>query len=438
MEALDTICALSTARQKAALGIIRVSGPESKRILESLVGEDLNIRPREAKLVRLKAASGQVLDEAIAIYYQAPRSFTGEEMLELICHGNPLLLDRILEEIVSRGTRRAEAGEFSKRALAHGKMSLSQLESLEVLLNADHQKALEIGIRSFHSRFELKLESLSDSLQELLVQIQSQLDFPEHEVGDFSEESCKKAISALKRELLRWMKAFESYRSYLGKQRVLLLGPPNAGKSSLFNALIGYEKAIVFDQPGTTRDRIDHILEKKGFEIQLVDTAGIREVPDAIEKIGIDKALELLPEANLIIWVSDEAIEPPEDLKARSPQARWVLVQSKSDLGRPIRRSWLPVSIYRPEEFQALEELIFETPKEVGEEVWIVSERQYSHISSAVQHLDEALKRLESGMPLEWVAQAVLDSSASLENLVGKIPPEDVLKSILSRFCIGK
>jgi tRNA modification GTPase len=433
-----TICALSTPKGRSALAIIRISGPEARAIAEELGGCRLPVR--SPQLAKLKSKSGELLDEALLTYFQAPNSFTGEDLVEIHCHGNPIIVEQIIAEIVSCETRLAEPGEFSQRALAHGKMSLSELESMDWILNARSQRAVRRGLEAKLGGLGIKLEEFRSELTELIADIEAQLDFPEHEVGELSIDELAARFQGAESRLEAWLKAFERDRRYLDKWTVVIAGAPNSGKSSLMNALLGTDKSIVFDQPGTTRDLVEAESRIQEAELFLVDSAGLRSSDDPIESIGIKKTHEAIQRADLVCWVSETAEEPSPDIRSLNPKARWLMLRSKADLGGQSPRGWLETSVLEATGLDQLRSALSEMEDELpeAEAAPLSSRRQARVVEKARQSLSEARQKLLSGESLEWVAQSVLEASHHLEEILGEIPTEDLIRSILSRFCIGK
>lgn len=434
----DTICALSTPRGRGALALIRVSGPRSLEIAQSLSG--LEFQPRLSRLSILRGRDGKPLDEAVLTFFKSPNSFTGEDMLEISCHGNPAIVERILADLVSRETRPAEPGEFSRRALANDKLGLSEVEALDWILNSKSFAAAELGLQSKMGALDSSTAELRESLLNLNVALESQLDFSEGETGLSEPKEIAVVLKSVKNKLIHWLKSYETNKKLLQSWTVVLAGPPNSGKSSLFNALIGGNKAIVFDQPGTTRDFLEHHFEMNGQSVVLVDTAGIRDSQDPIERLGIDKSLQMMKAADLICWV-DEAGRMDEGLKERFPQKNWIIVQSKADLvGEKPTAPSLSVSAKTGMGIQELKALLFPGPdfSSMEQVAPLTSDRQKELVRRAVENLEQGEQILLRGGYLDQVSDLVRKATQNLNELSGGLPTNDILKEIFSRFCIGK
>jgi tRNA modification GTPase len=435
----DTIIAISTPRGRAALGVIRLSGPDAKALVEASFESDESLQDRRPVLRLIRDSQARVLDQSLVCFFKAPKSFTGEDLVELSCHGNPQILEAIVQHFVSRGTRLAEPGEFSRRAVSFGKMSLQQLEALDLSINSRSRAGARLGIRALSPGFNEHLHLIRQKLLDLRLNLEASLDFSEEEVGDLNIKDSLGRMNELSDELASLIRSYESIRSQLGSNRVLLLGPPNSGKSSLFNHLLGHERALVFDQPGTTRDVLEAQLESDRFSIVLIDSAGLRNEADSVEQMGIKKSLLELKRADKVLWISQDASPPPESLFLSRSKDSWIFVKSKSDLGGACPENWIPCSIYDSQQIKRLEALIFD-PKdpEAFENTSLVSERQFFETQKALLKLQEAKKGLLEGQSLDLVAQSLLEASFSLGEVFGEIKHEELLNSILARFCIGK
>jgi len=435
---IDTICALSTPPGRAALALIRISGSKSHSILEEMAGKKIKVR--EPSLCVLKSKEGRVLDEAVVCLFQGPASFTGEDMAEISCHGNPVIVEEILRDIVSRETRLAEAGEFTRRALANEKISLSDVEAVDWILNSRSFLAAERGLQSKIGGLSESAGRVLEDLTNLNVLIESQLDFSEQETGSASPKEMAEVIGRLKSTLNSWISTYDHSKSLLNSWTVVLAGPPNSGKSSLFNALIGGEKAIVYDQPGTTRDFLEHHFELGGQSIVLVDTAGIRDRPDPIEKLGIERSLKIMGAADLICWVDDSS-EAPAALKDRFQSKNWISIRSKADLLKLKPASGgIYVSAKTGEGLKELGEIIFPEGRQPGSEgsAPLTSDRQRLLVAESLELLNSMEALVLDGALLDQAADLLRKLTRKLEDLSGGVPTNDLLREIFKRFCIGK
>lgn len=440
MDTIDTICAIATPLGKSAIGMIRVSGPEAKTILEDMASPKIELEHQRSRFVILKTSSGRRLDEVILTFFEGPNSYTGEDLVEIGTHGNPSILQEVLGEIVSRGTRRAEAGEFTRRALANNKISLQEVEALNWIINSPSRRGVELGLKLKLDGIGFEIEKMSERLTHLSASIEALLDFDENETGQLELQTLLDEILEIQTLLDRWATLFDSYRYLLDSWTVVLMGPPNSGKSSLFNEILGISKSIVFDQPGTTRDFIEHSLQVNGQNIVLVDTAGMREeTEDPIERLGIKRAIEALGRANLVCWVSDQGEMPPEKLRTQFGDRRWVLVSSKADLESPRLLGSIKVSTISGEGLQELKDhLLPPSLPEESEASPLSSQRQRDLVEKASRQLALAHQKLNDGEFFDLSADHIRKAKESLSELIGEIAPQDVIHNIFSRFCIGK
>ncbi len=436
---IDTICALATPRGLAALAIIRLSGPGVARFMEEALGRQLE--HRRATFVPLKNRANDYLDEVVATFYKGPASYTGEDLLEICCHGNELVVEAILSEIVSRETcRMAEPGEFSRRAVGYGKLSLYDVEALEQIYLAQNPAAAALSVKRKIQGPGRDFEDAQNHFREILIALQSQLDFQEEEVGPFDRAAVKERLLTLRANLTRWLGAFEAEQSWFKMPVIVLLGRPNAGKSSLFNRLVGFDRAIVHEKPGTTRDTIEMQINRHGRTYLLVDTAGIRQESEAVEAEGIKRALDATKRADLVLWVSENQEVPISGLT----EAQLLKVASKADLASAQNglegqgnSEWLKVSSLSGQGLENLEKVLFREV-EAAADGPLASKRQAGLIEKASESLKLALETLDGGGYLDLVTEKVLEASQFLGELVETADHEATLKAIFSRFCIGK
>ncbi|MDB5037411.1 MAG: tRNA modification GTPase MnmE [Bacteriovoracaceae bacterium] len=443
---VDTICALSTPWGRSALGLIRISGPNSIRVVETMGA--INLIPRSPAVVVLRDQSDKPIDECLVTFFKAPNSYTGEDLIEIGAHGNPLILQKLVDEFVSRETiRLAEPGEFTSRALANGKMSLDQVESLDWILNSASLEGIRRGLSTKLLGLSSTTAEVSGQFLELLTLVQSQLDFSEEETGSIDRKNIETRVEVLLEGLKKWAESFDINKHLLENWVVALVGPPNSGKSSLFNKLIGQKKAIEFDQPGTTRDSIEHIIEMDGVGIVLIDTAGIRISNDPIEKIGIEKTHEAIKRADVVCWVDDEAGQlPPADLLIQNGNKKWLNILSKADLDRKLEKKGSEqfISVSSRSEFgieKLRKALLPERDVSIHESsgwVPLTSKRQRALVGFAGEQLAASIEDLRSGQYLDMTAERLLSASRAIQGIVEPPKNDDVLKEIFSRFCIGK
>jgi len=438
-EIIDTIVARATPDGRAALATIRISGPRARGIVSSIAKRIF--KDRSPTLCVLWDQAQQLIDEALVTVFEAPRSYTGEDLVEISCHGNPVVVEKIIAEIVSRGTRLAEPGEFTQRAMANEKIRADQVEGLDWLLNARTMDAARAGLKAKLGQVGASVETLRGRLIDLLARLEADLDFSEEEVGALDSQSAAKAIIEMANEVEGWISAYERNRAYLQTTRVVLVGRPNSGKSSLFNALIGIDKAIVFEEPGTTRDLVEHEILLRGRPVTLVDTAGIRAGAGEIERLGIERTLGAARTADVLIWACDRGLFDDPELSLLCRSAKVLRVETKADLKRLGANSTAGDYLVSSLTGEGLDGLRLALTGRLSAEqdgVSLTSSRQAELALSASKSLRSAAEVLGGGGQLDRAVGMAGQARNYLEEITGRVTAEDVLASIFSRFCIGK
>jgi tRNA modification GTPase len=435
----NTIVAPATPILKSAIAILRISGPNCKNIAKRFLQLD-NPKPRHAYHTSFCASKD--LDDVIAIYYESPRSYTGEDMLEIFFHGNPIIIEKALEALVDYGCSFASPGEFTKRAFLNGKMTLDEASSVELLINANTEKAVENALDILRGKFSSFIEALRKEFIRIIANIEADIEFGYEDIEPLSIDEIKKDIKDLICKLEEFYKKLKEQSYLYDGIKIAILGKPNVGKSSLFNALLEKRRSIVSEIPGTTRDYVEDRLEVKGFPLRLVDTAGIRKTDDPIEKEGIDIALSHAKEAHLIIFMVDGSKELEEEdyfIYDMVKSLNTIIVLNKSDLGLNsktldfFQNDAIIISIRNQENLEYLKSKIL-FMMDLAEDGIYVSKRNKFLVGKALESLKEALKQEKTELIMLYIREA-LDY---LEELLGLITDEDVLDEIFSTFCIGK
>ena len=445
----DTIVANATPLIPSAVGIVRISGDKSLDIGKKLFSLPEKVEERKVYFGKIKDRHGEVIDEGLIVYFKAPRSFTGEDVVEIYPHGSVPVIKKIIEEAIFYGARFAEPGEFTKRAFLNGKIDLTQAEAIAELIEAKTEAASKAAVSLLEGKLSKKINVLKEVLIELVSLIEAEINFPE-DVEEIPDDEIKNKLETVLNQLKELLKTYKKGEFLREGIKLAIVGRPNVGKSSLFNALIGYERAIVSEYKGTTRDFIEESLNIKGIPVKLLDTAGIRETEDKIEKIGIQKALEKVEEADIVLFVFDasEGITE-EDLKIyeRIKEKNPIIVANKSDLVLDKKekkyyfKDILFVSSKTQENIDLLEETIFQKLGllENKDEDIFINFRQYTKIKQAVEILENTLKNIEFYLnQKEILMLEIQEAEKYLEEITGEITTEDILGSIFSKFCIGK
>jgi tRNA modification GTPase len=393
---------------------------------------------------------GQVLDEGLLLWMEGPNSYTGEDVVELHCHGNPWILERLVNVALVAGARAAEPGEFTKRAFLNGKMDLIQADAVIQLINASSERALRAARRLLSGQLSMQIEAVHGALVDVLKWVEMSIDFPEEEIEAATEEELLGSLRSISDELSRLVDSFRRGHRARGGARLVLCGRANVGKSSLFNRLLGYRRSIVADVPGTTRDVVEAWTELQGLALQLQDTAGVRETLDVLEEEGIGMTHEAIGAAELALVVVDGSVEETADdrrvLEAvQRSGVEWLGVANKADLGTLeswCRQPgvWVKVSSRQGRGFEELQSLIVErlVGAEMGEEVLLTSQWQKDILDGARANILRAIEVILSGLSPETTAFELYEALDRLDEVRGGRGREDVMDRVFAEFCLGK
>jgi tRNA modification GTPase len=446
----DVIAAIATPHGRGGIGIVRVSGRDLSRIVDGVVGRALP--PRVATRARFHGAHGEELDQGLALYFVAPASYTGESVLELHGHGGPAVLALLLKRCLELGARLAEPGEFTKRAFLNDKLDLAQAEGVADLIDAATATAARAAARSLSGAFSREIAAIVDALIELRMYIEATLDFPDEDIEFVRAADVQGRLSTLRARLSALVARSRQGSLLREGLDVVLIGAPNVGKSSLLNQLVGDDVAIVTPVAGTTRDAIRSSIEIRGIPLHIIDTAGLRDAADEVEKIGIERAWAAIARADLALIVTD-ARDPQGAADtafiARLPAALpRIVVRNKIDLaglgpramvGGASRTVWL--SAKTGAGVPLLQDAILDAAGAHAdmEGTFLARTRHLQALDAAGAHLGAAAAHLASTQPpLELFAEELRDAQTALSAITGKFTADDLLGEIFSRFCIGK
>ena len=454
------IIALATAPGKAGVGVIRISGPQLLPMATALFNKAL--RPRQASLLTLRDAQGESIDQLLAIYFAAPASFTGEDVLELQCHGGPQLLELVMKRCLELGKDQglviAEPGEFSLRAYLNNKIDLAQAEAIADLIDAQSAAAVRGAVRSLQGAFSNDINSLIEEITQLRILVESTLDFPEEEIEFLENAQARERLSAVMQKLYALREGAKQGKILRDGIQLVLAGAPNVGKSSLLNRLAGEEVAIVTPIAGTTRDRVKESITIGGVPMHIIDTAGLRETSDLVEARGIERSWEAIGIADLVIFLQDpsssettatttEVLElKAQILKALPPKCPVLEVNNKSDLLSNLtpdhdERRPLFISAKTGQGIEDLKQKILELVGWGGsqEGVIVARRRHLDCLDRAASHLNQSQQFAADGnISLELFAEELRLAQDQLGQITGKLLPDDLLGKIFSQFCIGK
>ena len=454
----DTIVALSTPPGRGGIGVIRISGPNSLDILRTLVAsESFNPQPSLLKLRSLiDPSTGETLDQALVCYFKAPHSFTGEDLVELHCHGSPVLLRAVIDIVLRVGARLAEPGEFSLRAVANGRLGLAEAEAIRDLIDAQTDAALRQATRQLKGEVSNELQPAKDDLLRVIVRLESSLEFVEDDLPALESQDIGAALKRVRTRLSKLAGTFRQGRLLRDGLKVALVGRPNVGKSSLFNRLLGHGRAIVTEIPGTTRDTITEAMGLDGVPLILIDTAGIRPSVDEIESIGVERTKRAAADADLLVVVMDgsEALsQEDETVLSEVVKAKHIVALNKSDLptfsmGHFKDRSLvgelstlIPVSAKTEAGLESLRAAIlkpFANGSTRGESLLITNARHHDLLLRAIAALDSSERLLAQRVSEELVLVGLHNTLRYLDEITGETTTEEILGQIFSTFCIGK
>lgn len=454
-----TIAAISTAMSASGIGIIRISGPEAtdvaSRIYRSKGGKK-NIKNVDSHTIHYGYIYDQneLIDEVLVMVMKAPRTFTGEDTVEIDCHGGVFAMKRVLETVLKNGAHIAEPGEFTKRAFLNGRLDLSQAEAVMDVIQAKNEYALKSSMEQLKGSVHRAIKEIRSELIYHIAYIESALDDPEHISLDGYAENLLETVRKEKKEISYLLERAEDGKILQEGIKTVILGKPNAGKSSLLNLLVGENKAIVTDVAGTTRDILEEYINLHGITLKMTDTAGIRETEDIVEKIGVGKAREMAKEADLILYVVDsstEMDENDEEIIAMLADKKAIVLYNKTDLEpvtdiqelkKRISHKVIPVSARNQTGIRELEdtikEMFFTGDISFNDEVYITNARHKEALEEAGKSLELVEESIQAGMPEDFFSIDLMNAYESLGKILGESVGEDLVNEIFSKFCMGK
>ncbi|TCS43858.1 tRNA uridine-5-carboxymethylaminomethyl(34) synthesis GTPase MnmE [Reinekea marinisedimentorum] len=448
----DTIVAVATAPGRGGVGIIRVSGPAAQDVARKIL--QLDPKPRYAHYGGFYDADAGLIDEGIALYFPGPNSFTGEDVVEFQGHGGPVILQMLMDQITGLGCRVARPGEFSERAFLNDKMDLTQAEAIADLIDASSKEAARSAVRSMKGDFSNNVHDLVDKLIQLRIYVEAAIDFPEEEIDFLSDGKVEADLKAVAAQLQKVKATANQGQLMREGMRVVIAGRPNAGKSSLLNALAGHERAIVTDIAGTTRDVLKEHIHIDGMPLHLIDTAGLRDAPDAVEKIGVERAWEEIETADRILFLVDGSenaeTDPAKiwpDFVHRLPDhAKITVVRNKIDLSNEspgIAEQGTPVIRISAKNRLGIDELKAHLKQIMGfeglhESGFIARKRHLDALTVAESALSNGLTQLTENAAGELLAEDLRAAQNALNEITGEFSSDDLLGRIFGSFCIGK
>lgn len=450
----ETFVGLATPMGESAIAMIRLSGPMAPLLTKSIFDIKESLEPRVSKVGYYQTLDGKTLDNCAYIYFEAPRSFTGEDMLEIHPHGNPLILRRILEDLGLRGCRIAEPGEFTRTAFQNKKIDLTQAEAIADLIRAKSDRALELAQKQLKGVFGDKINKTIYKLIQLMARIEAYIDFADEDLPAEDYAEAKIQLEELFGEIKHWIKNYQVAPLLRDGIKTAIIGAPNAGKSTLLNLLLGRDRAIVSAIPGTTRDFITELIALGPYSLQLIDTAGLRETDCPIEQAGIERSMSQLEQADLCIWVIDQSVSWQEIDVVNDYQKKGkpiLILLNKADCGRHesvteerLNHNNNVISLSL-NELGSRKVLFLELLKWIDKELicpteddFLINSRHMESFRKAYMVLESALDQAQKGLSTEWIASDLRLAADYLGEITGRIEHEDVLDELFGSFCIGK
>lgn len=461
---MDTIAAIATAQSPSAIGIVRLSGEGTRRVLAALFVPVSGIAVEELPYRRMtygdvRDEHGALLDRGMAVCFSAAHSYTGEESAELHCHGSPVVLGEVLRAAFAAGARQARPGEFTQRAFLNGRLDLTEAEAVIDLIDAETAESARNAASQLSGALRRPIENVYDRLLDISSRFYAVVDYPDEDIEDLSRGETEQTLVFCEKTLSDLLGTFARGKTLKNGAATAIIGAPNAGKSSLLNALVGFERAIVTDIAGTTRDTVEEKASVGGVLLRLIDTAGMHETDDIVEQLGVERSKKAVEDADLILALLDgsaglptagraEEMLAPLALAAKSGKP-WLLLLTKSDLGGGMSvvpdEDWrapeavIPLSSVTREGFGALEDAVrrlYPAPK--GDMSLVTNARQAEAISRALESVRAAKDALASGMTPDVVLTETEEAQNALGELTGRTAREDMVARIFERFCVGK
>ena len=462
----DTIIALSTPPGAGAIGVIRLSGPDTIKVVDEVFhGRNLTkVKGNTVHFGKIKDENDKMIDECLATVFKAPRSYTKEDVIEISCHGSSYIIEQIIQLFLRKGVRHAERGEFTMRAFMNGQLDLSQAEAVADLIASNNEGSHELAMKQMRGGFSDEIAELRQELIDFAALIELELDFGEEDVEFADRDRLEKLVAKIKGVIKRLIDSFHLGNVIKNGVATVIAGRPNAGKSTLLNALLNEDRAIVSEIAGTTRDTIEENLNIQGISFRLIDTAGIRKAQDQIEKIGVDKTMEKISESTVVIYVFDVWESKPQDLwddvdkflegsKVLTSGSKKLFVANKMDLnpytkpeeyykeGLISSNNLITASALNKMNIDSLKDLLYKTVidnPELMDQTIVSNSRHYDSLHKAFESLDAVLNGLTGGLTGDFIAMDIRQALYHLGEITGEIYTDDLLESIFTRFCIGK
>ena len=456
---MSTITSISTAPGIGGIGIIRMSGKKSFEILEKIFKPKKQEKIEDIKGYTIKyghiVEEDKIIDEVLVSYFKAPKSYTAEDMCEINSHGGNLIVKKILELCLKNGAELAEPGEFTKRAFLNGRIDLAQAESVVDVINAKSEKEVKASIKQLEGELSKEIQKIKQEILDVLVNIEVSIDYPEYDVEEVQNKEILEMLESVENKLKKLEKTFDSGKILKNGIKTAIIGKPNAGKSSLLNAILKEDRAIVTEYEGTTRDTIEEFVTINGIPLKLIDTAGIREASDEVEKIGIQKAKEIAKEADLVIAIFDiskKLSKEDEEILKIVKNKKSIILLNKIDLKQAISekdpkflessKNIIKISALNKkgieEIYNKISEMFSLNEINMDNDIVITNVRHKNLISKAIKNVLKTKETMKKDMPIDIIAIYIKDILEDLGSITGEIITEDIINEIFSKFCLGK
>lgn len=454
----DTIAAISTAYGEGGIGIIRISGENALSVLKDIfkpLSGNSEFSSRKMVYGKVIGENGSIIDEALAVYMKGPKTYTAEDVVEINCHGSMVSLRKTLALVLRKGARLAEPGEFTKRAFLNGRLDLSQAEAVMDIIKAKTEKSFDVALSQLEGGISEKVKNIRKELLDILVSITVNIDYPDEDIEELTYEELKKNIMSIGDMIEKLLSTASTGRMIKEGIRIAIVGKPNVGKSSLMNGLLRESRAIVTDIPGTTRDTIEESVSIRNIPVFLIDTAGIRETSDKVEKLGIEKSKEAFNKSDFIIFIldgSEKLTDEDENIIEYLYNRNALVLINKNDLGQIISKKDIEKKLPKAtvvetsliagkgikETEDIIENLVYGGKISQGESVMINNIRHIELLQKSSDFLNDAYNMAEEGEALDFIEIDIKSAYEALGEIIGETVSDDIINEVFSRFCLGK